>query len=456
MGKAEKGTPKDIAKRIKAKGLQKLKFWCQVCEKQCRDANGFKCHLTSESHLRQIKLFSEQSTGRLNSYSREFEANFLATLRTRHTTTEVNANNVYQEVIQDRTHVHMNSTIWATLGDFVKYLGRTGKCHVRETERGWYVSYIEQDAARLAMRVTYEQRHEAEQEAERLERERTDRQRVEAAKALDRIHVDQKVKPTELDPNREATVKVKIDHSVVGGNGKRKPADASDGAKSNVFGGGDDDESDDEEDDNGGGPPPGVLLPPSFALKPSSASAGAPGTAGPARSKREGRETNHHNNINSSAHDHHQQSAPASRAHASKLRDDQHSSSWLLPDILVRILDKKSQFYDRKAVVNRVNTIRDDDNKGSPTEEEEAQLTILDTGRERNDGGQQVAIRASKLETVVPKEGKQVRVLREGRHRGKGAVVVSRNDRKSRATLKLEGSGEVLERVPYDDFAKAA
>jgi DNA/RNA-binding protein KIN17 len=455
MGKAEKGTPKDIAKRIKAKGLQKLKFWCQVCEKQCRDANGFKCHLTSESHLRQIKLFSEQSTGRLNSYSREFEANFLATLRTRHTTTEVNANNVYQEVIQDRTHVHMNSTIWATLGDFVKYLGRTGKCHVRETERGWYVSYIEQDAARLAMRVTYEQRHEAEQEAERLERERTDRQRVEAAKALDRIHVDQEVKPTELDPNREATVKVKIDHSVVGGNGRKNAAIETDAAQLNVFGGDDDDESDDEEDDNDGGPPPGVLLPPSFVLNPSSASA-----APTSRSKREGRETNHHhhhniNNNTSSTHDKHQQFAPASRTHASKLRDDQHSSSsWLLPDILVRILDRKSQFYDRKAVVNRVNTIRDG-NKGSRTEEE-AQLTILDTGRDRNDGGQQVAIRASKLETVVPKEGKQVRVLREGRHRGKGAVVVTRNDRKSRATLRLEGSGEVLERVPYDDFAKAA
>ena len=47
MPKAERGTPKDIANRMKAKGLQKLKFYCQMCQKQCRDANGFKCHLTS-------------------------------------------------------------------------------------------------------------------------------------------------------------------------------------------------------------------------------------------------------------------------------------------------------------------------------------------------------------------------------------------------------------------------
>ena len=29
---AEKGTPKDIANRMKAKGLQKLKFYCQMCQ----------------------------------------------------------------------------------------------------------------------------------------------------------------------------------------------------------------------------------------------------------------------------------------------------------------------------------------------------------------------------------------------------------------------------------------
>jgi len=59
MPKAERGTPKDIANRQKAKGLQKLRWYCQMCEKQCRDENGFKCHIMSESHQRQLLLCAQ-------------------------------------------------------------------------------------------------------------------------------------------------------------------------------------------------------------------------------------------------------------------------------------------------------------------------------------------------------------------------------------------------------------
>ena len=49
MGKkAEVGTPKWLSNKIKSKGLQKLRWYCQMCEKQCRDENGFKCHTMSE------------------------------------------------------------------------------------------------------------------------------------------------------------------------------------------------------------------------------------------------------------------------------------------------------------------------------------------------------------------------------------------------------------------------
>jgi hypothetical protein len=30
----------------------------QLCQKQCRDENGFKCHTTSEGHLRQVSVFN--------------------------------------------------------------------------------------------------------------------------------------------------------------------------------------------------------------------------------------------------------------------------------------------------------------------------------------------------------------------------------------------------------------
>ena len=60
MPKAEKGSIKYLANRMKSKGLQKLRWYCQMCQKQCRDENGFKCHTMSESHQRQLLLFADQ------------------------------------------------------------------------------------------------------------------------------------------------------------------------------------------------------------------------------------------------------------------------------------------------------------------------------------------------------------------------------------------------------------
>lgn len=45
-----------IANRIKAKGLNKLRWYCQLCQKSCRDENGFKCHQMSEGHRRQMEV----------------------------------------------------------------------------------------------------------------------------------------------------------------------------------------------------------------------------------------------------------------------------------------------------------------------------------------------------------------------------------------------------------------
>lgn len=39
----------------------------------------------------------------------------------------------------------MNSTKWLTLTEFVKYLGKEGKCRVDETPKGWFISLIQKD-----------------------------------------------------------------------------------------------------------------------------------------------------------------------------------------------------------------------------------------------------------------------------------------------------------------------
>ncbi|GAB6021500.1 DNA/RNA-binding protein kin17 [Chamberlinius hualienensis] len=150
MGKKhEPMTPKAIANRIKAKGLQKLRWYCQMCQKQCRDENGFKCHTMSESHQRQLLLFADCPGKYLGSFSGEFQTSFMDLLRRRFGTRRVQANVVYQEYIHDRNHLHMNATKWLTLTGFVQHLGRTGLCKVEQTEKGWFITYIDRDPETL-------------------------------------------------------------------------------------------------------------------------------------------------------------------------------------------------------------------------------------------------------------------------------------------------------------------
>lgn len=158
MGKAEVGTPKWIGNRIKAKGLQKLRWYCQMCEKQCRDENGFKCHTMSEAHQRQLLIFAETPDKFLDTYSKDFEEGFLTQLKRTHGTKRVFANQVYKEYIADRHHIHMNSTEWVTLTEFIKYLGTAGHCVVDETEKGWYITYIDRDPETIARQEALKRR----------------------------------------------------------------------------------------------------------------------------------------------------------------------------------------------------------------------------------------------------------------------------------------------------------
>ncbi|KAL5482898.1 hypothetical protein ACEPAI_9493 [Sanghuangporus weigelae] len=150
MPRAAVGTPKYLANKMKSKGLQRLRWYCQVCQKQCRDENGFKCHSQSESHLRQMLAVGENASSHINSYSMEFQHDFVQLLSRRFGTKRVQANRVYQEFIQDKQHTHMNATRWVTLSEFVKHLGRSGICRVDETEKGWFIAWIDSSPKALA------------------------------------------------------------------------------------------------------------------------------------------------------------------------------------------------------------------------------------------------------------------------------------------------------------------
>ena len=150
MPRAEVGSTKHIANQMKQKGLTRLRWYCQTCEKACRDENGFQCHIRSESHVRNIQVFGDDARKVIQQNSNQFLSDFVKLLRTSHGEKKVDANHFYQEYIRDRHHMHQNATKWASLTEFVKHLGREGICRVEGKEedaasdgRGFMISWID-------------------------------------------------------------------------------------------------------------------------------------------------------------------------------------------------------------------------------------------------------------------------------------------------------------------------
>lgn len=135
MPRAEAGTTKAIANGMKAKGLQRLRWYCQVCEKQCRDENGFKCHVASESHTRKVLEVGQDSRKAISDFSGQFQRDFIQLLRTGHGEKSINANRFYNEYIANKEHVHMNATKWNSLTEFCKEMGRQGIIRVGVDEK---------------------------------------------------------------------------------------------------------------------------------------------------------------------------------------------------------------------------------------------------------------------------------------------------------------------------------
>lgn len=184
MGKHEPMTAKAIANKIKAKGLQKIKYYCEMCKKQCRDDNGFKCHIMSESHQRQALIVCEDPNKFVNEFSKEFMNGFLFILKARYRTKRVLANTVFQDYIKERDHVHLNGTRWTTLTDFAKWLGDEGIVKVDDSERGVMVTYIDRDPETLKRQELEAKRaQQAKEAAERKQRE-IELQREAAKKIL--------------------------------------------------------------------------------------------------------------------------------------------------------------------------------------------------------------------------------------------------------------------------------
>jgi DNA/RNA-binding protein KIN17 len=438
MPKAEAGTPKDIANRAKARGLQKLKFWCQACEKQCRDENGFKCHCASEAHVRQMSLFAQNAEGFMDSYSSTFDKTFMELLSRRFGTRRVAANLVYNELIQDKEHTHMNSTMWATLTDYVGYLGRTGKATVEETERGWFITYIDRDPE-AARRATAAARLRELNSAESARFEDEVEQRAAAAAAA----VGGADAPA-------------ASHSLGALGGDGAPASASAPRLGNIgalsvharisntirisahIDGDSDEGEEDVASDDGAGTttarPTGSAV--SVGTKRSRWDNAS--TVGPASRTSnlatiiEEERSFKSKRVNAAA------TAAAAAAVAAEIAVPRRED-WLLPGIVVKVMDATvggGAYHRAKGEVIAVeNTFG-------------ARLKMIESG-------DTLLVDAADLETVVPKEGGRVLLL-QGKHRAARGDIVRLRVEDFGADVRLVSTGEVIERVPYEDFSKAA
>ncbi|KAI9158757.1 KIN17-like protein [Paramyrothecium foliicola] len=190
MPKAEVGSTKYLGNKLKSKGLQRLRWYCQACEKQCRDANGFKMHTQSESHVRQMIMVGEDPKKYINDFSNQFMKDFTQLLKTGHGEKQVHINKFYQEYIANKEHIHMNSTKWPSLTEFAKHLGREGICRVEENDKGIHISWIDNSPESLRRQEALRKKELQDQGDEALE-QRMIREQIRRAQANDNREKDE-------------------------------------------------------------------------------------------------------------------------------------------------------------------------------------------------------------------------------------------------------------------------
>lgn len=318
----------------------------------------------------------------------------------------VKANTVYQEIVSDRTHTHMNSTIWTTLSNFVAYLGRTGKAEVEETPKGLYLRYINRDPDVVA-------RQEALQKKERMaldEEQRAQRMlEKQIAQAKERM-VDE-LKPssdeaaqhhTPVDPEK------KVELALHNPRKEHLPKPTSAAPVSGLF---------ETEDDEGS--------------DPEKATQGKRKAGNPLEELKRELE----NKKRAREEEEQQQQQQHQRKNEWEVSKN---TPWIAKGIIVKIMNRDladGKFYKAKAQVLSVD----------PKDPFVGVLRVLDTDDE-------LEMDQSELETVIPALGKPVQIL-VGKHKGEVATLVELHTERFSVDLELK-NGKPLTFVPYECISK--
>ncbi len=416
-------TAKAIAKKIKAKGLGRLRWYCQMCEKQCRDENGFQCHMRSESHKRLLAVFADAPQEFIEKFSDNFRREFLTVVRQRYGTNAVQANTAYQDYIKDRHHLHMNATRWTTLTEFVKELGRTAHCRVEERDDGWWISVIDRRAAERS-REAHELNRARLAEEERNELVLQYQMRMAAAHIPDAPRESEEEVPANAT-NFDEPVKLnaKPARSVVNKEG---------GEGGNVFDGLSKRTLDDGEAEKPAGP------------KKKKRSRWGPATKLSAleeimltqQTARKRASVAHHDNDGSKT----QQgtgNGPHNAVGGKGVPEDERA--WVMKGIAVKVMNQAlggGAYYRKKGEVTDV------------IDEFGARVRLCETRTV-------VELDQDDLETVIPKPGGSV-VLLEGKYRGRRATLLEIDESSFSVSVRLEGSDKVLNKVEYEHVSRSA
>uniref|UniRef100_A0ACD5Z6X5 Uncharacterized protein n=1 Tax=Avena sativa TaxID=4498 RepID=A0ACD5Z6X5_AVESA len=421
MGKSDFLTPKAIANRIKAKGLQKLRWYCQMCQKQCRDENGFKCHCMSESHQRQMAIFGQAPDRVVEGFSDEFLEEFLTLLRRAHRSSRVAATVIYNEFIADRHHVHMNSTRWQTLTEFVKFLGKEGHAKVEDTPKGWFITYIDRDS---------EQAIKARLKRKRVKSDLADdeRQELMIARQIERAQ-----------------------RSVAKADGDEGDADADDAADDDDLGsedeysGSDDDDEGQEKDAK------------EITNKPAAKIAIALQRAAPApkvnpfddKPKMKFGFEEEEEVANKKVKDAGKATDTRRSAIEDLMKEEEKAKErsnrkdyWLCPGIVVKVMSKslaEKGYYKQKGLVKRV------------IDKYVGEIEMLESKHV-------LRVDQDELETVIPQIGGLVRIV-NGAYRGSNARLLAVDTERFSAKLQVEKGlydGKVLRAIEYEDICKIA
>lgn len=369
-----------------------------MCQKQCRDENGFKCHINTESHQRQMLLFGQNSGSYTYQFSKEFFDSFMDILKRQFGTKRVKANKVYQQVIADKNHVHMNSTRWHTLTGFVQWLGKSGICVVDLIEDEWWITYIDRDPETLERQRKAEKKKKMDKDDEERLLEFIDQQIERDKKRNEGESVendDDNAKCLELVRENEDE-KITLDLKLF-----KKPE------------------------------VPKLLPPPAKLAKIDTSDTVSERSY---KSSSSSKSKNQESSINKkSALD---EIMEQEEKHKEKKNRKDY---WLAEGIVVKIITKSlgNEYYKEKAVVKEV------------IDKYRAKIKLIESG-------EKFKIDQEHLETVIPKVDGRVRVL-NGAYRNCTAILKSIEIAKFSCTVEIERGpfkGRVVSDIPYEDVSK--